>query len=86
MFPEGTRSKTGKLGEGKNGVSLIAKKTGCHIVPCSVTKPKIFKKTFVNFGEPYVQGEVSGSEDLSRETKKLMEKISVLLEESYEKN
>jgi len=81
IFPEGTRSKNGKLGEGKNGATLIAKKTGCQIVPCAIQKAKIFAKTEVVFGEPYRLGEVKGSEALNLETEKLMEKISGLMEE-----
>ncbi len=87
MFPEGTRSKDGKLLEGKSGVTLIAKKTGCRIVPCAIDKkPHIFKKTKVIFGEPYNVNETKTSEELNCETKRLMEKISCLLEEINENN
>ena len=33
IFPEGTRSKDGQLGEFKNGGYKIAQKTGCKVVP-----------------------------------------------------
>jgi 1-acyl-sn-glycerol-3-phosphate acyltransferase len=33
MFPEGTRSKDGQLGEGKIGIGLLARKAGAPIVP-----------------------------------------------------
>ncbi len=37
MFPEGTRSRTGKLGELKAGLGFIAAKSGVSIVPVCVT-------------------------------------------------
>ena len=33
IFPEGTRSKTGKVGKGKTGVALIAARAGVPVVP-----------------------------------------------------
>jgi len=36
MFPEGGRSSDGKLGKGKNGVAIMALKTGTAVVPCAV--------------------------------------------------
>ena len=87
MFPEGTRSKDGKLGEGKSGVSLIAKKTGCVLVPCAINgKAKLFKKTKVIYGKPFILNEVKSSEELNLETKRLMKEISYLLEEFDENN
>lgn len=86
MFPEGTRSKDGKLGEGKSGVSLIAKKTGCLLIPCAVNgKPKLFRQTKVIFGKPFRLNEVKTSDELNSETKRLMGEISKLLEEVNEK-
>ena len=87
MFTEGTRSKDGKLLEGKSGVTLIAKKTGCRIVPCAINnKPHIFKKTKLIFGEPFTVNETKTSEELNCETKRLMEKIKRLMEEINENN
>lgn len=36
IFPEGTRSRSGDLGEFKNGAFKIAQKTGCPIVPVAI--------------------------------------------------
>lgn len=36
MFPEGGRSFDGKLGKGKNGVAIMALRTGTVVVPCAV--------------------------------------------------
>lgn len=45
IFPEGTRSKTKdlKLGEGHNGVSLIASRANTNILPFAIIPKKHFK-------------------------------------------
>ena len=43
IFPEGTRSKTGKLGKAESGVSLIAAMTKAPIIPAAIINTeKIF--------------------------------------------
>ncbi len=37
MFPEGTRSRTGRLREGKPGAALIAMRSGAPLVPAAVS-------------------------------------------------
>lgn len=37
IFPEGTRSKDGKIGEFKPGAVKMASKTGCAIIPVAIT-------------------------------------------------
>jgi 1-acyl-sn-glycerol-3-phosphate acyltransferase len=37
MFPEGTRSRTGKLGDLKAGLGFVAAKSGVSIVPVCVS-------------------------------------------------
>lgn len=36
VFPEGTRSRTGELGRGKEGVGMIALRTGAKVIPCYI--------------------------------------------------
>lgn len=36
MFPEGTRSKTGKPGKPKNGIGLLVYKTGAPVLPVKI--------------------------------------------------
>lgn len=59
MFPEGTRSKDGKLQDGKIGVGMLARKAGVPIVPVYIENSKkawfnfITGKRFtVKFGDP----------------------------------
>jgi len=64
LFPEGTRSADGKLGQGKIGVGMLALKTGVPIVPVYIDgAAKAFpkggkwiqpKKIRVVFGKPIV--------------------------------
>lgn len=53
LFPEGTRSKTGKLLKPLPGVGYIALKSKAPVVPVAIKGPfKIFKKTNVKIGRP----------------------------------
>lgn len=82
IFPEGTRSKTGKLGEGKDGVAFIAKKTNCVVIPCSISqKPFIFRKLKVTFRKPLLLKDYIEGKELSAATGKLMSEISAGLDE-----
>ncbi len=61
MFPEGTRSKTGELGQAEQGLALIAAKTGAMIIPTAIVGTNaVFKngtilpKFYVRFGKPIV--------------------------------
>lgn len=55
IFPEGTRSKTGKPTKGKTGVAMISMKTKAPLLPVGIryenNKPKLFGKTYVNIGK-----------------------------------
>ena len=62
LFPEGTRSKDGRLGKGMPGVGLVAALTGAPVVPAFIkgsedvlprdSKRLRFKKVTVAFGKP----------------------------------
>lgn len=54
LFPEGTRSKDGRLGRVKTGTVLIASKTNADIVPvviCYDGKLKFRKRVIVRYGK-----------------------------------
>lgn len=86
IFPEGTRSKDGDLGEGKTGVAMMALRTGAPIVPIYMpAKKKWFGRTPVVFGEPFypkAENGRGGSEDYERIAAELMERIAALAEEA----
>ncbi len=85
MFPEGTRIKTGELGEFKMGAALIAAKTNAPIVPIAlINTPNIFSKGFfrhfkVVIGKPYYftkeEGEKISSKQLQQGTNEIREQI-----------
>ena len=55
IFPEGTRSRDGKVGKGKTGVALIAAKAGVPVIPVGIAyegKLKFRRKVTVRYGKP----------------------------------
>ncbi len=101
IFPEGTRSKEGRLQKGRSGAVVIAIQAGCPILPVAIagsqhglTKgSKCIKAVPVKvyIGEPYsidYNGDPADiPHDLLRlETYKLMERIEALLPEDMRPN
>ncbi len=59
VFPEGTRSRTGRLGESKPGIGILARQAGCPIVPMHLHGSNELSRVFwgrsrltMRFGEP----------------------------------
>lgn len=59
LFPEGTRSKTGRLGRGKPGVGMLALEAGVPVVPARIENSRRFlrlpltgKRLEMKFGSP----------------------------------
>jgi 1-acylglycerol-3-phosphate O-acyltransferase len=55
IFPEGTRSKDGKVGKGHTGAALIAARSGKPIIPVGIVygeKLRFRTRLTVKFGEP----------------------------------
>ncbi|MGJ9456832.1 lysophospholipid acyltransferase family protein [Oceanobacillus sp. CF4.6] len=53
LFPEGTRSKTGELGNPLAGVGFFALRSEATIIPCAIIGPyKAFKRLKVVYGKP----------------------------------
>jgi len=83
IFPEGTRSKTGEMGEAKNGMALLIKKTGCGVVPCAlVGKPHFFKTNKLVYGKPIEPGFFEGEKDLQVITDYIVKEIKNLIEKN----
>lgn len=75
IFPEGTRSKNGKLGRGKTGVALIASQTGADVVPMAIVygeKLKFRTKIIIRYGKPI------SAEDLQITSTSSLKEVRVL--------
>jgi 1-acyl-sn-glycerol-3-phosphate acyltransferase len=77
LYPEGTRSRTGKLGEFKSGVAILAKRTGRPVVPvhvhggdsilpCGVSMPQA-GHAIVRYGTPLTLRKGQSASDFTTE-------------------
>lgn len=86
IFPEGTRSKTGKLGKAEPGVSLIAAMTKAPIIPAAIintekifSKEKFFPRLAVVYGTPLkFTGSTKDKEALAEFAQSIMNEIAKL--------
>ena len=87
MFPEGTRSATGALGEMHGGTAVIALRTNTPILPCRLTNTNLLGKprslwprprVSARFGEPIAAARAPGS--LGPQARALTERLREALE------
>lgn len=97
MFPEGTRSRSGRLGAGHPGTALIARRTNAPILPVAITgtegikwpgvfvRPRSIRHIRVTIGEPFrLDGAgTSRSGQLRDDMDVIMGRIASLLPETY---
>jgi 1-acyl-sn-glycerol-3-phosphate acyltransferase len=90
IFPEGTRSKTGELGEGRPGAAFLALKSNATVVPAAIIGPyRLFRPIRVRFGPPvdltpWLGTKVS-TETTKEATQRIMQEIRRLIEEGSER-
>lgn len=78
IFPEGTRSKDGKVGAGKTGVALVAAVAQTKIVPVGIIfegKLKFRRKVVIKYGKPITPEEIGVTGTDPRSLKKLKLRI-----------
>ena len=87
IFPEGTRSKDGRVGKGKTGVALIAAIAQVPVIPVGIVfdgKLNFRKKVVVKFGKAILPEELNIIDTSPKELKRLkltiMNKITDLVE------
>jgi 1-acyl-sn-glycerol-3-phosphate acyltransferase len=98
LAPEGTRSRTGTLGEPKHGVALLALRTGAPILPVGISGteqlwpigariPRLGTSVTLRFGPPMLPpadaDTASRREDVAAATDQLMRRIAALLPAPY---
>ncbi len=95
IAPEGTRSRTGALQQGKAGVAFLAARTGATILPVGITGTQHMLRDFkrlrrmrvrVVYGEPFrlpKEGRLT-SEELQAATTLIMRRIAALLPLEYQ--
>jgi len=82
VFPEGHRSKDGKLGTAMTGVAFIARKANCPIVPIAIIGPyKLFRPLTIRVGEPFLP---FVSDDNDSLLERLMLNIQILLHKGHD--
>jgi 1-acyl-sn-glycerol-3-phosphate acyltransferase len=96
MFPEGGRSRDGKLRKGKTGSVVIASKTNVPILPIGIAGTDKIKGTnwlwkrldiVINIGKPFKLPPISGRMSKSQMqllTTQLMKEIAALLPPEYQ--
>lgn len=83
VFPEGTRSKTGELGEGLAGVGFFALRSQAYVVPCAVIGSyKLFSTLKIVYGDPVNMNALREQKASPEEaTKEIMNGIQSLLDQ-----
>ena len=98
LAPEGTRSRTGHLGEPKPGVALLAVRSGATVLPVGISGsdrawpvgarlPRPGSRITIRFGTPYRPAAGDGETDrrgaLEAESEALMRRIAALVDPPY---
>ena len=88
IFPEGTRSKDGKVGKGKTGVALIAAKSGADVLPCGIIfegeKLKFRSKLTLKFGKVIPAEEIAVEDASPKALKSVKARIMNAIRELVE--
>lgn len=93
MFPEGTRSRTGRMGRFHRGTAVLALRAGATIIPCGVSLTEKVKTPFhlvprpplsLNVGKPIaVTRENPNNENVASLTEEIAEAVEQLLPLGY---
>lgn len=90
IFPEGTRSKTGEIGEGMTGVAMFALKSQAEVIPVAIIGPyRPFRPVTIVYGKPIdltaLRQAKSSSDTLKEATDLIMTEIKKLYDEHRSK-
>ncbi len=93
-FPEGTRSRTGKIGRGRPGAGLLILETWPAVVPVCIDGmdkvlpvgsvfPRFFKRIFVRYGSPLDFSEFRGREKNKETAQAVIDKVMEAIKSLY---
>ena len=96
IFPEGTRSRPGRVRRGKTGVARLAALSGVPVIPIGLdtgdfwpmhaTLPRLGAKIYVNVGEPMplslAPSDAEDKQKMRDATDDIMERVKALLDEA----
>ena len=96
IYPEGTRTRTGQIGQGKTGIAKIFLKTGVPILPVGIEgtfklmppkgKLKIKRIVKINIGKPlYFKQELERAKALQKDSKEYQALLVEITEKTMEK-
>jgi 1-acyl-sn-glycerol-3-phosphate acyltransferase len=97
IFPEGTRSRDGRLGDAKPGVAMLATRSGVPILPVGVSGtdrflgrgvrfPRIGSRITLRVGEPFtvvLQSSLPRRQAIERASHEIMSHIAELVDERH---
>ena len=93
MFPEGTRSRTGRMGKFHRGTAVLALRAGATIIPCGVSLTEKVKTPFhlvtrpplsLNIGEPItITRKNPNNENVASLTEEIAKAVEQLLPLEY---
>jgi 1-acyl-sn-glycerol-3-phosphate acyltransferase len=86
FFPEGTRSRTGKIGRGRAGTGFLILETWPAVVPVCIDGmdkvlpvgspfPRFFKHIYVSYGRPLDLSEFEGRERNKETAQAIIDKV-----------
>ncbi len=86
FFPEGTRSRTGKIGRGRAGVGFLIRETWPAVVPVCIDSmdkvlpigssfPRFFKRIYIYFGRPLDLSEFKGRKTDRETAQEVIDKV-----------
>ncbi|MEG6585692.1 lysophospholipid acyltransferase family protein [Dendrosporobacter sp. 1207_IL3150] len=84
LFPEGTRSKSGELGQAEPGLAMIAIKAGAAIVPTAIigtNSKELFPQFEIRFGKPiFLDKNKADKDGINKISDAIMSEIKNLLD------
>lgn len=93
IFPEGTRSKTGKIGKSESGIGLITAMTKVPVIPATIidtnkifSSEKFLPQLGIVYGKPMqFTGNLKDKEALAEFSQSIMDEVERMQNEYYSK-